>query len=83
MSLKVTVLGCGTSGGVPRIGGKWGACNPADPRNIRRRCSILVERVGGEGRTMVLVDTSPDLRQQLLDAAGLVARRRALHPRSC
>jgi phosphoribosyl 1,2-cyclic phosphate phosphodiesterase len=69
MSLKVTVLGCGTSGGVPRIGGKWGACDPADPRNTRRRSSILVEREGGEGRTTVLVDTSPDLRQQLLDAA--------------
>jgi phosphoribosyl 1,2-cyclic phosphate phosphodiesterase len=68
MSLKVTVLGCGTSGGVPRIGGKWGACDPADPKNIRRRCSILVEREGGEGQTTVLVDTSPDLRQQLLGA---------------
>jgi phosphoribosyl 1,2-cyclic phosphate phosphodiesterase len=68
MTLKVTVLGCGTSGGVPRIGGKWGACDPADPKNVRRRCSLLVEREGGEGRTAVLVDTSPDLRQQLLDA---------------
>ena len=68
MSLKVTVLGCGTSGGVPRIGGKWGACDPAERKNIRRRCSILVERDSGDGRTTVLVDTSPDLRQQLLDA---------------
>ena len=68
MSLKVTVLGCGTSGGVPRIGGKWGACDPAERKNIRRRCSILVERDSGDGRTTMLVDTSPDLRQQLLDA---------------
>lgn len=68
MSLKVTILGCGTSGGVPRIGGKWGACDPAEPKNTRRRCSILVERDGAEGRTTMLVDTSPDLRQQLLDA---------------
>ena len=67
--MRVTILGCGTSGGVPRAGGKggkgeWGAANPADPRNRRRRCSILVE---DKGKT-VLVDTSPDLRDQLLDA---------------
>jgi phosphoribosyl 1,2-cyclic phosphate phosphodiesterase len=68
MSLKVTILGCGTSGGVPRIGNKWGACDPANPKNRRRRCSILVERQGSEGTTTLLVDTSPDLREQLLDA---------------
>ena len=67
--MRVTILGCGTSGGVPRPGGKggkgeWGAADPADPRNQRRRCSILVQ---GQGRT-ILVDTSPDLRSQLLDA---------------
>jgi phosphoribosyl 1,2-cyclic phosphate phosphodiesterase len=67
--VRVTILGCGTSGGVPRPGGKggkgdWGAANPADPRNRRRRCSILVE---DRGKT-VLVDTSPDVRAQLLDA---------------
>jgi len=67
--VRVTILGCGTSGGVPRPGGKggkgeWGAADPADPRNQRRRCSILVQ---GQGRT-ILVDTSPDLRSQLLDA---------------
>jgi len=66
----VTVLGCGTSAGVPRPGGKdgkgeWGAANPADGRNRRRRCSILVQ---DHGKTL-LVDTSPDLRAQLLDAA--------------
>jgi phosphoribosyl 1,2-cyclic phosphate phosphodiesterase len=71
--LEVTILGCGSSGGVPRIGGpdgagEWGACDPANPKNNRRRCSILVERRSGQGRTTLLVDTSPDLRQQLLDA---------------
>jgi phosphoribosyl 1,2-cyclic phosphate phosphodiesterase len=68
MSLKVTILGCGSSGGVPRIGGDWGACDPHNPRNRRTRCSLLVERFGPNGRTQVLVDTSPDLREQLLSA---------------
>lgn len=68
MSLKITILGCGSSGGVPRIGNIWGACDPQNPRNRRRRCSILVERAGAEGTTTVLVDTSPDMRAQLLDA---------------
>jgi phosphoribosyl 1,2-cyclic phosphate phosphodiesterase len=68
MSLKLTILGCGTSGGVPRVGNRWGACDPANPKNRRRRCSLLVEQAGPEGETAVLVDTSPDLRQQLLDA---------------
>lgn len=62
--MKVTILGCGSSTGVPRIGNHWGACDPAEPRNRRRRCSILVE----EGASRVLVDTSPDLREQLLGA---------------
>ena len=67
--MRVTILGCGTSGGVPRPGGKdglgeWGAANPNDDRNRRRRCSILVQ---DKGKTL-LVDTSPDLRAQLLDA---------------
>lgn len=67
MSLRITILGCGSSGGVPRVGSGWGACDPANPRNRRRRCSILVERVAEAGTTSVLVDTSPDLREQLLD----------------
>ena len=67
MTLKLTILGCGTSGGVPRVGNHWGACDPANPKNRRRRCSLLVERAGPEGETAVLVDTSPDLRLQLLD----------------
>ncbi|MGE5259343.1 MAG: MBL fold metallo-hydrolase, partial [Actinomycetota bacterium] len=68
MSLRVTILGCGTSGGVPRIGNHWGACDPDNPKNRRRRCSLLVQREGAEGTTNVLVDTPPDLRDQLLDA---------------
>lgn len=68
MSWRFTILGCGSSGGVPRIGSGWGACDPANPRNHRRRCSLLVERTGRGGTTTVLVDTSPDLRDQLLDA---------------
>jgi phosphoribosyl 1,2-cyclic phosphate phosphodiesterase len=68
MSLTVTILGCGSSGGVPRPALGWGACNPQNPKNRRRRCSLLVERRNGDKVTRVLVDTSPDLREQLLDA---------------
>lgn len=68
MTLTVTILGCGSSGGVPRPGSGWGACDPSEPKNRRRRCSILVERIGSGGTTRVLVDTSPDLREQLLSA---------------
>ena len=67
-SLTLRILGCGSSGGVPRVGSGWGACDPGNPRNRRRRCSILVERVSGAGRTTLLVDTAPDLREQLIDA---------------
>ena len=66
--LRFTILGCGSSGGVPRLGGHWGDCDPGEPRNTRRRCSMLVERESEEGVTRVLIDTSPDLRAQLLDA---------------
>ncbi|TNE42639.1 MAG: MBL fold metallo-hydrolase [Alphaproteobacteria bacterium] len=62
--ITATILGCGSSGGVPRLGGHWGACDANEPRNRRRRCSLLIEK----GATNVLVDTSPDMRQQLLDA---------------
>jgi phosphoribosyl 1,2-cyclic phosphate phosphodiesterase len=62
--MKVTVLGCGGSTGVPAIGPDWGRCDPADRRNRRRRVSVLVEI----GNTSILIDTSPDLREQLLDA---------------
>lgn len=68
MSLTFTILGCGSSGGVPRPGTGWGACDPNNPKNRRRRCSLLVERKGPDGVTRVLVDTGPDLREQLIDA---------------
>ncbi len=68
MSGKLTLLGTGSSGGVPRLGNNWGACDPANPKNRRRRCSALVERISGRGRTRVLVDTPPDVREQLLDS---------------
>ena len=66
--VRFTILGCGSSGGVPRLGGHWGDCDPDNPKNTRRRCSLLVEREGDDGITTVLIDTTPDLRQQLLDA---------------
>lgn len=66
--LIFTILGCGSSGGVPRLGGIWGDCDPTNPKNRRRRCSMLVTRETGEGVTRVLIDTSPDMRDQLLDA---------------
>lgn len=68
MSLAITILGCGSSGGVPRVGQGWGACDPTNPKNRRRRCSIYVERANTAGaRTQVLVDCSPDLREQILE----------------
>ena len=63
--MKVRILGCGTSSGVPRIGNDWGACDPNEPKNRRTRASILVETA----TTRILVDTGPDMREQLL-AAG-------------
>jgi phosphoribosyl 1,2-cyclic phosphate phosphodiesterase len=69
MTVTFTILGCGSSGGVPRPALGWGDCNPANPKNRRRRCSLLVERRNASGgRTRVLIDTSPDLREQLLAA---------------
>ena len=62
--MRVRILGCGTSSGVPRVGNDWGDCDPANPKNRRRRASILLS----EGDTRILVDTGPDLREQLLDA---------------
>ena len=66
MSLKFTILGCGSSGGVPRPALGWGDCDPRNPKNRRRRTSLLVERRNSAGVTRILVDTSPDLREQLL-----------------
>jgi phosphoribosyl 1,2-cyclic phosphate phosphodiesterase len=69
MTLTFTILGCGSSMGVPRVALGWGSCDPENPKNRRRRCSLLVERRNPQGhRTRVLVDCSPDLRMQLLDA---------------
>ena len=62
---RFTILGCGSSGGVPRLGGNWGDCDPNEPRNTRTRCSMLIEQEGPDG---VLIDTSPDMRAQLLRA---------------
>ena len=70
MTFEAVIMGCGSSGGVPRPGGaggkgEWGACDPDEPRNRRRRCSLLVRR----GATAVVIDTAPDFREQMLDAA--------------
>jgi phosphoribosyl 1,2-cyclic phosphate phosphodiesterase len=68
MTLTLTILGCGSSAGVPRPALGWGACDPKNPKNRRRRCSLLAERTTDHGTTRVLIDTSPDLREQLIDA---------------
>jgi phosphoribosyl 1,2-cyclic phosphate phosphodiesterase len=69
MSLTFTILGCGSSMGVPRVALGWGDCDPNNPRNRRRRCSMLIARTNAQGlKTRVLIDCSPDLRNQLLDA---------------
>lgn len=70
MSLRITILGCGSSGGVPRTGGDWGHCDPSNPKNQRSRCSILVEKTStsSQNPTRILVDTAPELRLQLLAA---------------
>jgi len=62
--MKMTILGCGTSGGVPKMPEHWGACDPSNPKNRRRRASVLVE----EGDTTVVIDTTPDFREQMLSA---------------
>jgi len=67
-ALHFRILGCGSSGGVPRLGGLWGACDPTNPKNQRSRCSLLVTRSRGDQVTRVLIDTSPDMRAQLLAA---------------
>jgi len=68
MTLTLAILGCGSSAGVPRPALGWGKCDPNNPRNRRRRCSLLVERTSGQGTTRIVIDTSPDLREQLIDA---------------
>lgn len=68
-TLRLTLLGTGSSGGVPRVSNDWGDCDPAEPKNRRRRCAALVERIAANGaKTSVLIDTGPDCREQLLAA---------------
>ncbi len=71
--LRVTLLGCGSSGGVPRATGEWGACDPNEPKNRRTRCGLLLQKWAGvagapDAATTVLIDTPPELRAQLSEA---------------
>ncbi|MCB1418483.1 MAG: MBL fold metallo-hydrolase [Notoacmeibacter sp.] len=66
--LRLTILGCGSSPGVPRISGDWGNCDPTNPKNRRLRASALVERISQTGVTRVVIDTGPDFRQQMISA---------------
>ena len=68
MSTRLTILGCGSSTGVPRVGNDWGTCDPHNPKNRRRRSAALIERRRAGKSTTVLVDTGPDLREQLIAA---------------
>lgn len=68
MRQRFTILGCGSSTGVPRVGNDWGACDPQNPKNRRRRCALLVEQFSAGQATTVLIDTGPDVREQLLSA---------------
>jgi phosphoribosyl 1,2-cyclic phosphate phosphodiesterase len=73
MRLEVTILGSGSSGGVPRADGNWGVCDPADPRNRRSRCSMMIRRPSGDGPerwTTAVVDASPEFRQQTAEAGA-------------
>jgi phosphoribosyl 1,2-cyclic phosphate phosphodiesterase len=69
-TITATILGCGSSGGVPRVGNIWGDCDPTNPKNRRRRCSLLIEgrSAGSAEPTRIIIDTGCDLREQLLDA---------------
>lgn len=70
-ALEYVILGCGSSGGVPRADGDWGACDASNPKNARSRCSMMARRrspLGPEHETTVLIDTAPDLRLQTASA---------------
>ncbi|WP_242222987.1 MBL fold metallo-hydrolase [Shinella zoogloeoides] len=69
---RFTILGCGSSPGVPRITGDWGACDSANPKNRRTRAAFLVEQFGPDGKTTVVIDTGPDFRTQMI-AAGVTS----------
>ncbi len=66
--LRLTILGCGSSPGTPRITGDWGSCDPSNPRNRRLRAAALIERISATGRTVVAIDTGPDFRAQMIAA---------------
>src|SRR5690348_13471127 len=68
MTVTLTILGCGSSAGVPRPALGWGACDPQNPKNRRLRCSLLAEQTSPQGTTRIVIDTSPDLREQLIQA---------------
>src|SRR5262245_45406737 len=68
MSMRFTLLGTASSVGVPRVGPVWGACDPTNPKNRRRRCALLIEQLGARGATSILIDTPADIREQMLDA---------------
>ncbi len=71
--MRFTILGCGSSGGVPRFGGRdgagdWGACDPLNPKNRRKRCALLVEKISSTGTTRLCIDAGPDFKSQMIDA---------------
>ena len=76
MSLEIVILGCGSSGGVPRGDGDWGACDPLDPRNVRTRCSALVTRLGENGATRVLIERGNWAVFHAGDVSNVAPRRR-------
>src|SRR4029453_14951713 len=77
--LRLTVLGCGSSPGTPRITGDWGNCDPANPKNRRTRCAAMAERIRPDGATTrVVIDTGPDFREQML-MAGVATLDAALY----
>lgn len=68
--LRLTILGCGSSPGTPRITGDWGACDPSNPKNRRTRAAALIERISSRGVTRVAIDTGPDFREQMVRAGA-------------
>jgi len=69
--LRFTILGCGSSPGVPRPNGDWGNCDPHEPKNYRTRPALVIERITGDGKTTVVIDTGPDFRTQMIKAQVL------------